>query len=86
MHLGHTDVGVPVGDRSGAGRGGQVYTGQAKCRRDQRPGLLAVGPKGFPILVQKRIVAARSPAGEHFFHGCDVHPKEVRERLQVWRQ
>ena len=86
VHLGHPDVGVPVGDRSEAGPGGEVHAGQAERRRDQRSRLLAVGAKGLAILVQKRVVAARSPAGEHLLHGFDVDAKEIGERLEVRRQ
>src|SRR5882724_3410128 len=64
----------------------QIHAGEAESGRDQRPGLLAVGTKGFAVFVQFRIEAAGPPAGENLFHGRDVNPQEVGERLEVGRK
>ena len=86
MHLGTRDVGIPVGDRSAAGPGGEVHAGEAERGRDERPCLLSVGAKGLAILVEFGVVAARSPARENLFYGLDINAEEVGERLEIWCQ
>ena len=83
VHLGSRDIGVPIGDRSEAGPGGEVHAGQAERGRDERSRLLAVGAKGLAVLVELRVVAARAPAGENLLHGFDIDAKEVGEWLEV---
>src|SRR5215467_546448 len=86
VHLANPDIGVPVGDRSESGPGMQIHTGKAEGRRDQRTGLLAIGTKGFAILVQFSIEAARPPTGENLLNRVDIDAKQVSERLEVGRK
>ena len=83
MHLGPCDVSIPVGKRSEAGPGGQIYARQAEGGRDERSRLLPVGAKGLAVFVQLRVVATWPPTGEHLLHGLDIDTEEVGERLKV---
>jgi hypothetical protein len=83
VHLGLRYVGIPVGHGPEAGPGAEVHAGEAERRRNERARLLSVRAEGLAILVEDRVVAARSPAREHLLHGGLVDPEEVGERLEI---
>src|SRR5690349_19457859 len=45
VHLGRSDIGVPVWDRSEAGPRVEIHAGESECRRYERASLLAVRAK-----------------------------------------
>src|SRR5581483_1174318 len=80
--LGHGDVSVPVRDRARPGPSVQVHPGEAEGRRNQRARPSSIRPQALAVLVEPRVVAARTPAGEHFLHRGLVDLEKIGEGLR----
>jgi hypothetical protein len=46
----------------------QIHPGEAECGRNQRARPASIRREGFTVLVEPRVVAARTPAREHFLY------------------
>src|SRR5581483_5521703 len=84
--LGHGDVSVPLRDRARPGPSVQVHPGEAEGRRNQRARPSSIRPQALAVLVEPRVVAARTPAGEHFLHRGLVDLEKIGEGLEVWSE
>src|SRR5262249_43703154 len=77
---------VPVRNGSKACPRMQVDACQPECGRYQGASLLAIGSKGFPILVHHSVEAPRPPAGERLLERDGMGAQRIRERLEIRRQ
>jgi hypothetical protein len=86
VHLEIGDEGVPVRDRTPAGPGVQVHSGETEGRRDERGRGLSVRPEPFPVQEDLGVELARSPPEEHLAQRVLRHAEESRHRREIGRQ
>ena len=64
----------------------QVHPRETERGRNQCARTPAVRREGFAVLVEPRVVAARTPTGQHFPDGGLVDAEKIGERLEVRRE
>ena len=83
MHLGPSNISIPVRNRSETSPSVQVHTRQPKSRWNQCACLPAIGPHCFAIFVDLCVEPTGSPAAEDLLQSRFIDAKKIGERLQV---